>query len=675
VFHGRDKDVERLVTQAKLPCTAPLGIVGPGGIGKTTLALKVLHDPHICAHFGRQRFFVSCEGAMSPDDVLGQLAYKLGVQRSQGISLWAAVLEFLRAGPHNLLVLDNFESIWSPTDNVLREASEVFLAQLAVIDELTIIVTTRGKILPEGFTWSNADTTELDTLSSTAARQTFEDLTTIKPSILAAEPEHRALTALLKEVDFIPLAVTLLARLDDLPSRLLREWSEYFTEVLEADHHDGTRRELSVEVSIKISLAHLPRETAGISLRQLLSVCGQLLAGVFAEVLDHLRPSIPNLDEAAETLLRHSLVYAGGWNELRMLSPVRHYISHRLPMDNVTRSAVEAFYLSLNCRIPPRDRIAIDGLAIDREMPNTFSIIFSMLDRPTNDLRNAVLHFAAYCSVRGHQQQAFLEKCLSSADNCPLWKAHLLYQIGVSHCGNDYETAIGYFERAAELFAKLGDTHSEALTRLHITQLGGIDTSEKTQQVLSGAGLSYLCDIYALDKTLPPDVIEQRYRVARETCLQDEDYFHAAAASRQLAIMREQLGDSSGALQEYMTANTLAEQSCPNSGFLGAIKVNLAMMYIQQQDLVAAENLIIEAHAIFSFVDDDRISLARTLAVTSWLRLCQGRHDEAAAIMGEAVIKFRESGRGEAASLCDKVERYLQLMPPTSTAEDNVISQ
>ena len=87
----------------------------------------------------------------------------------------------------------------------------------------------------------------------------------------------------------MPLAITLLARLDDLPSRLLRECSEHYTEVLEADRHDGTRRELSVEVSIKISLARLPPETVHVRPRQLLSVCGQLPAGLSPAFSDRLR--------------------------------------------------------------------------------------------------------------------------------------------------------------------------------------------------------------------------------------------------------------------------------------------------------------------------------------------------------------------------------------------------
>jgi len=56
VFHGRDKEVRQLVEQALIIHSAPLGIVGPGGIGKTTLALKVLHDPDIRQQFSNNGF-------------------------------------------------------------------------------------------------------------------------------------------------------------------------------------------------------------------------------------------------------------------------------------------------------------------------------------------------------------------------------------------------------------------------------------------------------------------------------------------------------------------------------------------------------------------------------------------------------------------------------------------
>lgn len=204
-----------------MPNTAPLGIIGPGGIGKTNLTLKVLHDSQVRAHFAKERFFVSCEGSSSTDKVLGQLAIKLSIQRLQNVPLWPTVIENLRTRQRILIVLDNFEFIWSSTNDILREESEVVLAQLAVLDELTLIVTTRGNLLPEAFTWGNFSTTELDTLSSTAAPLTFNDLSCTRPGVLISEIEAHALTELLREVDFMPLAVTLLARLDVIPSRLL----------------------------------------------------------------------------------------------------------------------------------------------------------------------------------------------------------------------------------------------------------------------------------------------------------------------------------------------------------------------------------------------------------------------------------------------------------------------
>jgi len=397
VFHGRDKEVECLVAQALVIGSAPIGVLGPGGIGKTALALEVLHNPFIQNHFKDERYFLSCDGATSPDEVLVQLAVKLGVQQSQDTSLWSSTVEAIRSCQRALIVLDNFESILSPKKESLREASEGFLAQLVVLDELTVVVTARGKQLPGNLTWSKAGTVELEKLSPAAARSTFKDLCCVKPAVLASEAEDTALTTLLREVDFVPLAVNLLARHDDPPSILLREWSKYHTVSLEAMHHDGTRPELSYPVSIKISLDQLPTETSSRRPRELLSLIAHLPAGLFPSVVGLLRSTIPNLDLAAQDLLDHSIVHTGSYGELWMLKPVRHYVAVSFPISAAALFVLEKIYISMAHIEPSIECYHIDGPAYNVELPKMDSILEAALNRRDNSaLVDTALEVSAY---------------------------------------------------------------------------------------------------------------------------------------------------------------------------------------------------------------------------------------------------------------------------------------
>src|SRR5262249_33891851 len=140
-------------------------------------------------------------------------------------------------------------------DSSVNLRTEQLLCQLALIDQLVLIITSRGTLLPNNARWTNRRTAELDTLAIEAACQSF---TEISCQELDSPDERNALGELLRAVDCVPLAVSLLARLHEPPSTLLRQWKAMQTELLQADSHDGHMRELSVEVSIQVSLDFLP---------------------------------------------------------------------------------------------------------------------------------------------------------------------------------------------------------------------------------------------------------------------------------------------------------------------------------------------------------------------------------------------------------------------------------
>ena len=676
VFHGRNKELERLVAQVVVPSTAPLGIIGPGGIGKTTLAMKVLHEPRVKQLFGRERFFLTCESANTPEEVLSQLASKLEVQISHDKPLWTAVLDSLRSRKRILLLLDNFESIWSTTNEELRKASEAFLAQLTVLDEVTLLVTTRGNILPEAFTWANSDTAELDTLSSTAAHQTFNDLTCLKPHILAAEPEAKALTDLLREIDFMPLAITLLARLDYRPSLLLREWSEHYTAVLEADHHDGTSRELSVEVSIKISLSHLPIESAEVRPRQLLSVLGQLPAGLFSGVSTELRSIIPNLDLAAQDLLRHSLAYTGGDGELRMLSPVRHYVSACIPMTPETLSAVDDIYTVMARTCPDIKRIGIDGPSYDVELPNLFHVLATGLDRHSDSVPvTEILDLAAYCAVRNQPCLRLLQKLVPRVEHSPSIKACAILAIAVQYnVRGELDPAVRYFEQSAELFAKLEDKTNEATARgllsTCFTMLGrpvDADIQKAKFQALERESQS-LDFSYLIMPGEDLVIAEQRFRNDRAVRLQSGDGFAVAKLSDLiLSTMREQGTDIAAYTKELELVVALGEQTQPGSGplWLGVKKTQLARQYLGCGNVGDAEELLIDAYALMSSTNYTHGQASVTVLLAT-LHKKQHRFSEAAELLEAAARLFSEVGDTNSAAECNQEASRTRMRAETS---------
>ena len=613
IFHGRETELERLVGQALVGCSAPLGIVGPGGIGKTTLALKVLHEPRVCSHFSKERFFLSCDGASSTDEVLAQLAYKLSIQRSHDQPLWSAIIDNINSRERTFLVLDNFESIWSSTDSELRETSEVLLARLSVLEKLTLLVTTRDNSLPENFAWANVETADLDTLSSTAAYATFMDLTCLRPEVLTSEPEKGALTTLLREVDFMPLAVTLLSRLDDLPSSLLREWHDYYTEVLEADRHDGTRRELSVEVSIKISLAHLPVETSSIRPRQLLSVLGQLPAGLFPSVSIKLHDTVANISSAADFLLRHSLVYTSGTGELKMLSPVRHYAARVFPMSTETQAAVEGIYLGIARNVPNFLHVAVDGPEYDVELSNIFNVLTAAVDRLTDALIGAIIDLAAYCRQRQQPCLPLLHKLRSQLDERSIYNAHCLMAIAFQYDTVDrLGPALEYFEQAAKLFAELGDGSLEAMATQGIayilTRLGRDE--EAKRRTLEYQRL--ICETSENSYAAPPlpgedlAAAEQRYRAAREVKINAGDDMAVIRLFGRIIDVVSERNDAEALSTELELAVVFGEQKLPGSLWLATIKAGLARHYLDRENLEGADTLLVEAYAIMSEHNDRR---------------------------------------------------------------------
>jgi hypothetical protein len=285
VFVGRDSLVETYVGYITSPSATgvQLIILGVGGIGKTSLALVLVHDVRVKAKFGQQRFFVPVEAMQTAAELPIALAGLFGLAQTGDVL--AGVIEHLENQECTLVVIDNLETMWNDTDIPKKNQIEADIRKLAAIPTLTLIVTTRGGFPISDIAWSNIDDTSIKPLAPNDARLAFATLSRNKVTL---PEELRALDVLLKETDGMPLALSLLAQLSTrghTPSRLLHRWRGLKTELLQTVADDdkssaGTaaRRLLSVSASIRLSIEYLPQNNLSRynflpSLRRYLVVC------------------------------------------------------------------------------------------------------------------------------------------------------------------------------------------------------------------------------------------------------------------------------------------------------------------------------------------------------------------------------------------------------------------
>lgn len=136
IFHGRRPEVEEIV-QRLTEQSPRIAIVGPGGIGKTSLSRAVLHHPDVTASYGL-RFFVPCDSATKSNELAGIIGSYIGLK--PGRDLRKPVVQYLSQNPPCLLILDNLETSWEPLDS--RAQVEEFLSLLSDIPYLALMVCT-----------------------------------------------------------------------------------------------------------------------------------------------------------------------------------------------------------------------------------------------------------------------------------------------------------------------------------------------------------------------------------------------------------------------------------------------------------------------------------------------------------------------------------------------------
>ncbi|KAH7086658.1 hypothetical protein BKA62DRAFT_236119 [Auriculariales sp. MPI-PUGE-AT-0066] len=159
VFNGRDESVNAIVKLICASLCVCIAIMGSGGIGKTSLSLAVMYDERVVGVVGDSRYFVSVEGASDVGAAAQLLAGQLGLPESS--DPLSAAISYLETIPRALLIVDNLETLLFSKNAAAQKETERMLQRLAGIPTLTLIITSRGAVPPNGIRWSYAPSADL----------------------------------------------------------------------------------------------------------------------------------------------------------------------------------------------------------------------------------------------------------------------------------------------------------------------------------------------------------------------------------------------------------------------------------------------------------------------------------------------------------------------------------
>lgn len=245
-FIGRQQEIAKLTLLLNNPTCRLLTLVGPGGVGKTRLAIQAATQ--ITDDFPHGVFFVPLQSIQSADLLLSAVADALDVPLTGQAEPIVQLLHYLRK-KEMLLLLDNFEQLLD------EGGREVLLHILEAAPKLKLLITSRealnlqeewlypvaGLAVPAGAhleDWADHDAVKLLVERIGRVRRDF-----------SLETEAEGMVRLCQLVEGMPLAIELAATwTKTLTCAEVADEIQYSLDFLSTTLHDMPERHRSMEV-------------------------------------------------------------------------------------------------------------------------------------------------------------------------------------------------------------------------------------------------------------------------------------------------------------------------------------------------------------------------------------------------------------------------------------------
>lgn len=489
-FFGRQQEIQRLCDLLLPPGGRMVTLTGPGGSGKTRLAVEVA--ARLAEPFHGAVWFVPLLDLTDPRLIIDQVREALHLPRLPNWEPLEQVVDALSRQP-SLLLLDNFEQLLvdgAQTVQTLRER----------VATLTLLVTSRQRLSLPGErqfpVWPLPTPREPgapEQLSRNESVQLFVDRAqAVRPDFQITHRNGAAVAELCRRLEGIPLALELAAARAQVltPAQMLAHLDQRF-KLLIARQTDGDRRHGSLWETLDWSYQLLPPDLQRFFARLSIFRGGwtSAAAGAVCEVADESR-----VQRYLEQLRECSLVLAEEVPDemrFRMLETLREYASERLTPEEHVEAADRhlGYYLVLaelaqermtnNEQLPWLERL-------DHEHENLRIALAWSVD--TNQIEHGLRLVTAllrFWTARGHlhevrRQMGELLK-LPDNTNHPLVRANALHAAGwLAAEQRDYGATRAYFRESLAIFESRNDGVGTAVL---LRDLASFDIDDKNWSV------------------------------------------------------------------------------------------------------------------------------------------------------------------------------------------------
>ena len=353
-FIGRQQELRELAALLSDPALHLVTIVGPGGIGKTQLALQAARS--IVSVFPDGVFFVPLAPLSSAEEIVFAIAHSIGLHFYRPSEAHQQLFEYLQR-KELLLILDNFEHLMDGVaflDELVQSAPRVTVlvtSRASLNLSFQQLYTLGGLSFPAATPAAATDSLE-DLAAYPAVQLLLQQARQVRPDLLAdpadlQAADLRAAAHVARLVQGMPLALVLAARWAELlPMEEIAAEIALSLDFLDTTMRDLPPRQRSVRAVFDYSWQHLSpaaRETFS-----RLSV----FRGGFTR---HAAAQVAGADlPALLGLVRKSMVTTGRGARFEIHELLRQYGEEKLERSGDARRACDAhstYYLHLMGRL------------------------------------------------------------------------------------------------------------------------------------------------------------------------------------------------------------------------------------------------------------------------------------------------------------------------------------